>query len=167
MQRRHTTPLIRTATAIAAATSALLLGTGMAGAIPMPAPNTAAVVTSSSVLEDGEGNACAITGELPKVGEYRLLIVDPTCGSPTRPLMGAYKYVKNGGLSYEQAAAKEAGKPLPAYTKEQTLVSYGMKQPVYLKNNRDAGIVGYLILQVPKVGSVVELHAKYQDKGQK
>ena len=163
MQCRHTTPLIRTVTAIAAATSALLLGTGMAGAIPMPAPNTAAVVTSSSVLEDGEGNGCAITGELPKVGEYRLLTVDPTCGSP----MGAYKYVKNGGLSYEQAAAKEAGKPLPAYTKEQTLVSYGMKQPVYLKNNRDAGIVGYLILQVPKVGSVVELHAKYQDKGQK
>ena len=167
MQRRPTPPLLRTVTAIAAATSALLLGTGMAGAIPMPAPNTAAVVTSSSVLEDGEGNGCAITGELPKVGEYRLLTVDPTCGSLTRPLMGAYKYVKNGGLSYEQAAAKEAGKPLPAYTKEQTLVSYGMKQSVYLKNNRDAGIVGYLILQVPKVGSVVELHAKYQDKGQK
>ncbi len=71
MQRRRTSPLIRTATAIAAATSALLLGTGIAGAIPMPAPNTsAAVVTSSSVLEDAEGNGCAITGELPKVGEY-------------------------------------------------------------------------------------------------
>lgn len=167
MQRRHTIPLIRTATALSAATSAVLLGTGIAGAIPMPAPNISAVVTSSSVLEDGEGNGCAITGELPKAGEYRLLTVESTCGSPTRPLMGTYKYVKNGGLSYEQVAAKEAGKPLPAYTKEQTLVSYGMKQPVYLKNNRDAGIVGYLILQVPKVGSVVELHAKYQDNGQK
>ena len=162
MQRRRTSPLIRTATAIAAATSALLLGTGIAGAIPMPAPNTSAVVMSSSVLEDAEGNGCAITGELPKVGEYRLLTVDPTCGSPTRPLMGAYKYVKNGGLSYEQAAAKEAGKPLPAYTKDHTLVSYGIKQPVYLKNNRDAGIVGYLILQVPKGGSGVELHAQYK-----
>lgn len=167
MQRRRTTPFIRTATAVAAATSALLCGAGMAGAVQMPAPNTAAVVTSASMLADGEGNSCAITGKLPKVGEYTLLTVDPTCGSPTRPLMGAMKYVKNDGLSFEQAAAKEAGKPLPAYTKEQTLVSYGIKQPIYLKNNREAGIVGYLILQVPKVGSVVELHANYQDDGAK
>ena len=138
------------------------MGAGLASAAPAPAPNTSAVVTSTTVFVDGEDNGCAIKKALPKVGEHTLLVVDSMCGSPVRPLMGGMKYVKNKGKSYEQVTAEKNGQPVPEYTKEQILISYGIKQPVYLKDNRDAGIVGYLVLQIPKVGSILELHAQYQ-----
>lgn len=166
MQRRRTTTSIHTAAATVATTvaaaSTLFVGAGLASAVPAPAPNTSAVVTSTTVFVDGEDNGCAIKKALPKVGEHTLLVVDSTCGSPVRPLMGGMKYVKNKGKSYEQVTAEKNGQPVPEYTKEQTLISYGIKQPVYLKDNRDAGIVGYLVLQIPKVGSILELHAQYQ-----
>ena len=145
-----------------AAASTLFVGAGLASAAPAPAPNTSAVVTSTTVFVDGEDNGCAIKKALPKVGEHTLLVVDSMCGSPVRPLMGGMKYVKNKGKSYEQVTAEKNGQPVPEYTKEQILISYGIKQPVYLKDNRDAGIVGYLVLQIPKVGSILELHAQYQ-----
>ena len=166
MQRRRTTTSIHTAAATVATTvaaaSTLFVGAGLASAAPAPAPNTSAVVTSTTVFVDGEDNGCAIKKALPKVGEHTLLVVDAMCGSPVRPLMGGMKYVKNKGKSYEQVTAEKNGQPVPEYTKEQILISYGIKQPVYLKDNRDAGIVGYLVLQIPKVGSILELHAQYQ-----
>ena len=149
---------------LAAIVSVLALSGGVAAsahAVKIPAPNKEAQVSSKTVLMDGEGNPCQITGLISQGDDTSLVTVEPGCGSPVRPLMGAYKYVKNGGESYEQVAAREAGKPVPKYTKEEVLLSYGLKQPVYIKGDRDSGIVGYLVLQIPEVGSVVELHAKY------
>lgn len=155
----------RLGAAIASATTIVALIGGAvapsAHAIKIPAPNKQAQVSNTTVLMDGEGNPCRITGLIKQDADTSYATVEPGCGSPVRPLMGAYKYVKNGGESYEQVAAREAGAPIPHYTKEEVLISYGLKQPVYIKGDRDTGIVGYLVLQIPDVGSVVELHAQY------
>lgn len=156
----------RLTASLAALTTVIALHTGFAAsahAIKIPAPNKDARVSSTTVLMDGESNPCKITATIKAAqGDgTSLVLVEPGCGSSVRPLMGSYKYVKNGGESYEQVAAREAGKEIPHYTKEEVLISYGLKQPVYIDGDRDTGIVGYLVLQIPDVASVVELHAQY------
>lgn len=149
---------------LASLATVLALGGGLAGsaqAVTIPAPNKDTQVAAKATLMDGEGSPCQIVQLLAQGQEESLLFVEPGCGSPTRPLMGIMKLMKNKGKTYSQVAAAEAGQPVPEATTDEVLISYGIKQPVYLKNDREAGIVGYLVFQVPNVGSVVELHAKY------
>ncbi|WQD13801.1 MAG: hypothetical protein U1U88_002175 [Lawsonella clevelandensis] len=98
-----------------------LLSTSCGGVFPCPTPTPRPSSPRPGVLEDGEGNGCAITGKLPESGGYPPAFRRAHLSCPTRTPHGCVSFCEGaGGWLTAGAAAKEAGQAVTTYTKEQT-----------------------------------------------